>query len=307
MATAPDTITDAPAADAQPEPDAVDMMYGDQTPADDAQPEPEQEEKPEGEEAPDEAPEPVEAPVSWAKDAKEVFGKLPPEAQQIIVEREKQREQFVQAKSREAATTRQTVEGEARQILLQLQRNHAEQLGKYAQQFEVQPPDQRLLYSGNPNDQTLYMQQDAAYRASYAQRDTAQREAQEAARQATLLEQQEQQEAIQREHAVLAEKIPEWSDPSERAKLLTTLQPIAAELGYSQEAMNSANAADILALKQAHGWKADAEKYRKLMQAKMVPVRAAKFPPPAARPGAPVGSQPTQDAAALLYPDDIRR
>jgi len=314
MATAPETITDATAAPADPNPaqqpqaendiSATDF-YADDKPAEEAAPGAEGQAE-EGADAQEDLT-PIEAPGSWSKDYKEQFAALPRDMQEIISKRETERETFLQTKSREAAQTRQTVESEARQVLLQISRNHAQQLQQYASQFEVQQPDLRLLNSGDPSHRDLYFQQEAAYRHATAQRTQAQQEAAQAAQQAEQLEQHEQQLAIQQEITLLTEKVPEWSDPSERAKLLDTLQPIAAELGYSAEAMSQARAADIIALKTASEWKAKAAKLDQLMKQKMVPVRAAKQTPPAARPGSPSGQQPPSDPIRALYPNDMPR
>ena len=307
MASQPtaDVTTDttvAPAPVAAPANDASDF-YRD-TPADvgaDGQGDTDVEHLPEAE------PEPIPAPLSWASDAKEIFGTLPREAQEAIAKREGDREKFVQSKSREAVQARQAVEQEARQAFITLQTNHAAELQRYASQFQVPEPDARLLDSEDPSHHRLYMQQDAAYRHGNAQRMRAQQEANQAQQRADALAEQEQQMAIQAEVAILSEKIPEWSDPSARAKLLSDLQPIAAELGYSPEVMAQARAADILALRHVSELKAKASKYDQLMKTRMEPVRLAKQIPPAARAVAPAGQAKPTDLSAAMYPDDVRR
>jgi hypothetical protein len=263
------------------------------------------------EEAPaeEEAPEPIEAPISWAKDAKEQFAKLPREAQEIIATREKDRETFLQAKSREAATTRQAVETEARSALQTIMQNHAQQLEPLLHQIQPQQPDERLLASGDPEHMRLYMQQEAAYRHAVAQRETIAQRMQEAQRNADLIAQQQAATELQAEHELLAEKLgTEWTDPSTRAKLLSELQPIAAELGYSPELIAQARGADILAMKHVSILKAKADKWDAANKAKMVPVRAAKGAiPPTARPGTPVSQQAPKDVVSQLYPNDVRR
>lgn len=112
---------------------------------------------------------------------------------------------------------------------------------------------------------------------------------------------------MQAEHASLVEQIPEWADPSQRANLIAQLEPIGAELGYSPDVMAQAGATDIIALRTAFNWKADAEKYRELMKKRMEPVRAARTVPPVARTGAPSGQGQPADTAAQLYPNDVRR
>lgn len=308
MASQPEALVDAVAPEAQPvdatTPEAFDAKDFYNEPAAEG----ESSEPVEGEDdGLREAAEPIAAPLSWAKDAKETFASLPREAQEVIAKRETEREQFVQAKAREAATTRQAVEREAQTALQQIMQGHAHQLEQYAGQFDVSPPDTRLLQSSDPQHHAAYYEQDRQYRIASAQRENLSQQAQQARRQAEGLQQQQMQAAMAEEHAILAEKIPEWSDPSERAKLLGLLEPIAAELGYPQELMAQAGATDILALKAAHSWKQDADKYRQLMKQRMQPVRAAKQITPTARAMSPGGQSAPASVAAQLYPNDVRR
>lgn len=228
-----------------------------EAPADDAQAD---EGDTEGEGQTDEAGEPIEAPISWSKDSKDVFAKLPREAQEIITTRERERETFLQAKSREAAQTRTTVESEARQVLQQVASNYRQQMEQLQSVVIPVPeaPDQRLLFSQDPEHHLLYNRQKAQYDSAIAQRDGLAQHIssrmEEAQRLADAASQQQQEAELQAEHSLLEEKLgQDWSDPSSRAKLLGDLTPIAAELGYSQEQIAQARACDILAMKYVHG------------------------------------------------------
>lgn len=259
---------------------------------------------------PDPDAEPIPAPLSWAKDAKDEFAKLPRATQEIIATRERDREVFLQAKSREAAQTRQAVETEARTALQTIMTNHQQALATYAAQIEVQQPDLRLLNSQDPAHRDLYFQQEAAYRAASAQREQLTQQMQEAQQHAEAIAHHQQQAELQAEHQLLEEKLgTDWSDPSSRAKLLETLTPIAAELGYPQELISQARACDILAMKNVAALKAKADKWDAYNKTKMVPVRAARGAPipPTARPIAPNGSRAPVSIEAQMYPDDVRR
>lgn len=257
---------------------------------------------------PDADPEPIEAPLSWAKDAKDVFGTLPREAQEVIAEREKAREASLQTKFREAASTRQQVETEARTALQTIMQNHHQQLAQYQQQFEVPQPDLRLLNSDDPNERALYFNQEAQYRAASAQREHITQQMREAEAHAQAIADQQQAAELQAEHQFLEEKLgTEWSDPSARAKLLGELGPIAAELGYPQELISNARGVDIIAMRGVATLKAKADKWDALQKAKMAPVRAAKGIPPASRPGASGGQRAPVDTVAMMYPNDVRR
>lgn len=249
---------------------------------------------------------PIDAPTSWAKDAKDIFASLPREAQEIIAKREADREKFVQTKSREAANTRQAVESEARQALTTIMQNHQQALEQFLPELPPMP-DPRLLAS--PEHRDIYFQQEAAYKYAVAQRDSVSQQLEQARNHAQAISQQQLQAEIQAEHAVLEDAFgDEWSDPSSRAKLLSDLEPIAAELGYPKEVMAEARAADIIALRRIGDLKAKADKYDQLMKKRMEPVRAAKQPlPPAARPGAQPGQPKPRGTLATLYPDDVPR
>ena len=224
-------------------------------------------------------------PASWSKEDAKVWETLPPDAQAVVARREAERDKYVRKVGFEASQTRQQVETQAREVIAQLHDNHAQALAVYAQQFTPQPPDQRLLYTGNPDDVLTYQRQDAAYRAGADQQQQLHQQIQQIQQQANLARTQAQQAERGSDAQRLKEQLPEWFDPSEGPKLQTELQSIGAELGYPVELMAEASSTDILALKKAAEWKADAEKYRKLMGSKMEAVRAAKGLPKMARPG----------------------
>lgn len=233
----------------------------------------------------DDAPK-IDAPHSWSKEDKELFAKLPPEHQAIIARRETDRDKFVQQKSIEAAQTRDKVANEARDIIVRMHEDHAQKLTAYAQMFTPQQPDQRLLYSQNPDDVTSYHRQKAAYDAGVDQQHQLHQQIADAQAAANSAREQSQQVERASDAQRLQEQLPEWFDPSSGPKLKETLQSIGAELGYPNELMAEASSTDIIALKKASEWKADAEKYRALIGKKMEAVRAAKNLPRMTRPGA---------------------
>ena len=57
-----------------------------------------------------EAPAPIDTPASWSAEAKEIFAKLPLDAQKYIAQRESERETFLTQKSQEAATLKRQFE-----------------------------------------------------------------------------------------------------------------------------------------------------------------------------------------------------
>lgn len=237
-------------------------------------------------------------PHSWSKEEKEVFAKLDPAAQAVIHRRESERDKFVQLKSVEAAQTRDKVANEAREIIVRQHEDYALKLSAYAQQIVPQAPDERLLYSGNPDDVIVYQRQMAAYQRGTDQQQQLHQQIEQARAAAESAREQSQQAERASDAQRLQEQLPDWFDPSSGPKLRDELQSIGAELGYPTELMAEASSTDILALKRAAEWKADAEKYRKLIGKKMETVRAAKGLPNMARPGVkPSKSQATAAAS----------
>lgn len=234
-------------------------------------------------------PEPIDMPTSWGKDDAEAWKALPAETQAVIARREGERDKYVREAGRKTAETKLQVENQAREIIAKQAEDHATALAVYAAQFAPQAPDQRLLYTGNPDDVLTYQRQDAAYRAASAQQQQLQQEVARAQQQATEARGLAEQQGIAADAERLKEQLPEWFDPSAGPKLREGLQSIGAELGYPVELMAQAGSTDILALKKAAEWKAKADQFDALNKKKMEAVRAAKGLPKMARPGVTQG------------------
>ncbi|HET7154981.1 MAG TPA: hypothetical protein VFI87_06400 [Hyphomicrobiaceae bacterium] len=270
--------------------DETPATQDDEDPVEGDQEEPEEsedEESEEGEGADEEAEEAAKtpAPNSWSKEDKKAWDALTPEAQQVVLRREQERDKYVAEVGRKIVETRTTVENQARELIAKQAEEYAVQLSAYASRNLPEPPDQRLLYTGNPDDVLVYHRQDAAFRASSAQQQALQQEMAQAQQQAEAARTQ----AAQAERAVearrLQELLPEWFDASTGPKLQTELQSIGSELGYPVELMAEASATDILALKKAAEWKAKADRLDRINGRKMEDVRRAKGLPRMVAPG----------------------
>lgn len=229
---------------------------------------------------------PIDAPVSWDAEAKEVFKTLPREAQEIVQKREADRERFVQQKSQEAKNARQEVEQAAYQQLADYEKQVSQHLQQYAQQIELPKPDASLLAT----DPHTYAYQMRQYEDAQAQRHQAQLQAQHFAQQAEQREAYAEQVRLQQDHQIIVENFPEYADPTTHEKHRNELSAIARELGYPPELIGQARAADIIAMRKVAEYKADAEKYRALQKSKMEKVRSAKGLPKVATPGVSQGS-----------------
>jgi hypothetical protein len=255
----------------------------------------EEEEQPaEGEEAPpeeaadetaaeeeaDDLP-PIDAPVSWDAEAKEVFKSLPREAQEIVQKREAERERFVQQKSQEASRARTEAEQAAIQQLAQIEQGYAEHYSKIAEQILPQRPNPMLLQQ----DPAAFYAQQYAYENATAQQRELQQLANQHAEQAKAREAQAEQARLADEHRLIVEQFPEYADPTTGPKLQAELSSVARELGYPPELIAQARASDIIAMRKASEWKAKADQLDRLNAKKMEKVRAAKGLPNVAKPG----------------------
>lgn len=284
--------------------DTTDLLY----PDDEAEEQGEGEEAQADDEAAEDdadAPEPVAAPVSWSKEDKEEWDSLSRKTQEVIARREGERDKLLRAKTVEAAQVRQTVETEAREIVSKLYENHATQLQAYAQQIMPSPPDRNMLYSTDPNEVLSYHRQKDAYEAGVAQQRELHQQIAQAQAQANSAREQSHQAELASDAQRLKEALPEWFDPSASVELKQQLQSVGEELGYPMELMSQASSVDILALKKAAEWKADAAKYKALMSKKMSAVSKARFlPKVTARPGSSAVSKGGDDILKTLYPND---
>ena len=221
-------------------------------------------------------------PVSWGQDATELFQQLPPELQEKVAAREAQRERAVQMATTAAAEARRNAAAEANALFADQQRLYAQQLEYLTLQTEPERPDPGLLAV---DPQAFYRQQ-AQYEGQLAQRQAMAQAAAEAQAEAQEREAIAQHYELSQDHAALTQALgEEWTDAARRQAMLTDLEMVGAELGYSMELMGQASATDILALRAAAAWKAKAEKYDALQAGRADALKAARAAPKVAKPG----------------------
>ena len=267
---------DDPAPEEEEQDPEADEVEGDEVEGD------EPEASDETQEETDEAREPIDPPISWDKDAKELFAQLPRELQETVATREAQRDKAIQAATTEAANAKRTASVEANQALAETQRQYASHLEQIASHYAPQPPDPALA----AQDPGRYIALKAQFDHDIAQHNAVVQQAMTASREAEQREALVRQEEIAFNSQVLAGHFgEEWTNPSSRQALLTDLESVGAELGYPMELMSQASATDILALAKVRDLKVKADKYDALQKNKMAAVRAAKDAPRVAKPG----------------------
>lgn len=252
----------------------------------------------------------IEAPHSWKAEEKAKWDSLPREVQEIVARRETEAARAITAKSEEAKTARETVVEQAKTEIAQFRESQANQIRQYAALFAPQPPDERLLYTGDPNDAVTYQQQQASFLRTAAQQQQLQQAAQYEEQQAQLIRDEQTKAARAADDAKLREQWPEWfTEGDEGRKLQDGLKSIALEVGYPAELWEERNAADVLALRKVADWKAKAakwESYDRNRRGNNGQFRQQRQLPPVNRPGTSGGNRgasPT-DTVKLLYPND---
>ena len=257
------------------------------------------------EDEPDDEPA-IDPPHSWKAEEKERWASLPRETQAYLSEREAERERFVNSKAQEAAQARDTYAKQAQQELAQFSEQQAQQYQMLAQQFIPPEPDDRLLYTGNPNDQLKYQQQQAEHRSGLAQLQKLQQAAQVHASRAQQIREDHERAEQEQDAQRLREAMPEWFDETHHADLNNQLTATAKAMGYPEDRLPDADSADLLALRTANQWKEKAEKWDAYQKAKMKPVREAKKKAPIPnKPGSTnTGQTGAADPVKLLYPND---
>lgn len=250
------------------------------------------------EEAPaDEAEDLPPPPNSWSKDDAEAWRNMPPEAREVVMRREKERDTYVANKGREFADQRRTIETQAMEAVAQHAETYAAQLSALMEQVTVPAPDPRYLDMGEEG-RVHYFKQDAAHRASLAQQQElqqrvvlSQQQAQQARSQVDVANQAAEAERLRAE-------LPEFFDPEAGPTLQQSLESVGKALGYPPELMAQAGATDILALKTAAEWHDKATKYDRIIAKRMESVRGAKNLPKMTRPGAAPGQAITAEVSA---------
>ena len=228
-------------------------------------------------------------PHSWKAEDAEVWNGMNEAQREVVGRREKERDAYVTELGRKTAGEQRQLEQQASQAVAQQAENHANELYAYMQLTAPGVPDERLLYTQNPDDRLVFQRQEAAYRSGLAQQHELQQRIAGYQQHAAEVRRQSDEADLTAQAQFLQAELPQFFDPDEGPKLRQTLESIGSELGYPSELMAQADASDIMALKKAAEWRDDALKYRKIISKRMETVRGAKNLPRMSRPNAGQG------------------
>jgi hypothetical protein len=221
----------------------------------------------------------AEPPMSWSKEEKALFRQLPAELQSAVARREAERERHFSTRTQEAARLQKELEGERARVAAEFDALLAE-----AERDPVLLEGGRLdwdrLQRDNP---ALYARKWPAYRQRLAAIDAAR------ANRAQLA-QADEAARLEREHAALAARLPEWSDAERREKLKQELRGFLGEEGFApgEIAAIGDHRAFLIAL-DAMRWRRDQEARKGLARKKVA--AAPRVQKPGAAEEAPRGAE----------------
>jgi hypothetical protein len=243
----------------------------------------------------------IEPPKSWSDEHKAIFGKLPPEAQSVIAQRESERDRAFTQKAEEVANERKATEAERAAI----QSRTAQYTDALKQLAAVVMPEVQALQSvdwgklaqDNPAE---FVRLQGVERQARGRLDAINAEYQRA----NEAQQQEMQkrhgEFLAAQQKLLAERIPEFADPEkgkaiagELGQFLQSRGFTGAEIGNIADHRAVAMAVELMRFQKA-------EATRKAAEAKT----AAQTAPRVQKPGTPADSC---DAVSQRVKNDIGR
>lgn len=219
----------------------------------------------------------IQAPVSWSQEDKNVFAALPPDAQNIILRRESERDTGFQQKATELADLKRQFE-QQQSTIEQERQQYAQFLASKAQ-AKIEPPSLDLL---NPQHDSYSPEKYHLQKAQYEQAAVEQQTAQQNLMQQQQEYQNQQAQAFQKyteeQTSLLTEALPEWKDKPFRDEVLK----YATTNGYEVQQLQMASAQDIQTLVKA-------KKYDAMMAKKDKVKDTVRDLPKVMKPGAAKG------------------
>ncbi len=247
-------------------------------------------EEPAGEAQPEEHSA-IEAPRSWSKEEKERFHSLPRETQEYLTRRENERDTALRRGQNEAATLRQNLDAEKREIE-QMRQQYEQILPALAQQLQQQ-------YQGEFGDIKTQADVDNLARNDwqrFAMWQAHQMKVQNIQQQQQANYQRQQQEYTTKwqqfatsEDNLFAEKATEMADPAQARDIATKALTLLRDTGFSDDDLNKLWSGQASVSLRDHRMQLlirDAARYRAAQAG--VPAKKAALPPSRTlRPGTP--------------------
>lgn len=227
----------------------------------------------------------IQAPVSWSEEKKELFSKLPPEAQEYIHLRESQRDKGFQEKSTEVAELKKSFEAE-KQAIEQERLKYADALAVQINQGLPEKPSVDLLNPNSPNyNPENYHLQKAQFEDAALHQQALMQQYEQTMQEQQNVQQEQFQKFVAEQNEILTNDLPEWSQDGFKDNILT----YATDNGYNPEQLQHASAQDIKTLSKAM-------KYDTLMAKKPSVQDKVKVVPKVTKPGAKQGQSVKYEA-----------
>lgn len=249
---------------------------------------------------PAEKPAVIEPPKSLTAEEREAFAKLPPEAQQMIVRREGDREKALFRQSEELAEQRKAAEAERASY----QQQTTEYLTRLQQLATLAIPDMQEFQklqdvdwvSQNPAEAVVL---EAKLKSTQARIGAIQNEmTQLEQRRAAELDRQ-RAEFTAKQAEILKTKIPEFADDAKRGDLVSKIRADLVDRGFNDREIGQVSDARLVEIAL------DAMRWRQ-HQATLRSAQAKAATPPAPRVQKP-GPAPDADAGSRTVRDQIQR
>jgi hypothetical protein len=222
----------------------------------------------------------IEPPQHWDEDRKAQFRQMPKEAQEFVLERNRETDQAFTRKTEELAQHRKAYEQELQGLQQERQRyaQYLDQLSQELQQGTQQEPDWQRLYQEDPDE---YNRQRWEWQDRKERQQAVEAEKQRVAEQQRREQQERLQQHLQQEQSRLIERLPQWQDRATAQREKSQVMEYAKSRGYTDDEL--ARAYDSRAVEMMY----KAMKWDNLQQSKPATTKKVNKAPKMAKSGTP--------------------
>lgn len=220
-------------------------------------------------------------PASWKADDQEAFKQLPKELQQVVAQREAERDRAINRKLEEIATERKTAEAE-RTAAAQAQHQYLQSLN---QLLTLTVPELRQF--DNVDWVRLSQEEPSEYVRLKGMQEAVLNRFQAIQGETQRIEQQRVQQSnhqraafLQQQHSELVQKVPEFSDPGKAKQLVTDIVQTMGNYGFNEQELGSVMDHRVVRVMTRLAQLEKAENTRRAAQAKKSATPAPKFQRP---------------------------
>ena len=252
----------------------------------------------------DESEPPIEAPLSWSKDAKATFASLPRAAQQVIAERERERDVEIRRGQNEVAEHRKAVQAERQATVTER--------AQYARSLETVNARLAALEPREVNWDDLAQSDPIGYIQALQVESKRQAELQavQSEQRRVWEQQQRDQESAMSAHLAtqrekLLEVLPTWKDPAKAKAERGALVEFLEAQGYSKDEIGQAADYRMIAIAMKALAYEKLQRERPTKQA--VTEKRVTTAAPVLKPGTPTNRQSRSDERAKALLNTVKK